>query len=88
MGLMEEVEAMANFVRSAVDGTLRGTADELVDAHRLELAFHANEIELAENEAVALGGGVRSFVDQDMRAVVLVQPSRRDERFTVSPSAV
>src|SRR5713101_7089730 len=66
MGLTEEVEAVANFVWSAIDGALRGKADEFEDGYRLELAFHANEIEFAEDEAVVLDGGVRGFVDQDM----------------------
>src|SRR5712691_12557568 len=70
MGLMKEVEAVTNFVRSAVDRVLRGATNEFVDGHRLELAFHANEIELEEDEAVVLHGRVGGFVDHNMRAVI------------------
>src|SRR5713101_5062749 len=62
MGLLEKIETVTHFPRGAVNGVFRGAADEFVDGHRLELAFHADEIELAKDEAVVLGGGIRGFV--------------------------
>src|SRR6202140_3131980 len=74
MGLVEEIEASAYFVRGAVNRVFGGAADEFVDGNRLELAFHADEIEFAKDETVVLGGRIRGFVDQDVRAVILIQP--------------
>src|SRR6266436_6246079 len=73
VGLLKKVDALTHFVRGAVSGIFRSAADEFVNGYRLELALDADEIELAEKEAVALGGGIRGFVDDDMRAVVFIQ---------------
>src|SRR6266566_10110181 len=72
MGPLEEVEPVAHFVRGAVNRVFGGAADEFVDGNRLELAFYADEIEFAKDEAVVLGGRIRGFVDQDVRAVVFI----------------
>ena len=72
MGPLEEVEPVAHFVRGAVNRVFGGAADEFVDGNRLELAFYADEMEFAKEEAVVLGGRIRGFVDQDVRAVVFI----------------
>src|SRR5260370_16546451 len=69
MGLTEEVEAVANFVWSAIDRALRGKADEFEDGYRLELAFPANEIRFWEVEAVVLHGSAGCFFDQTIPAL-------------------
>src|SRR6266446_1691023 len=74
MGLLEEIEASTYFVRGAVNRVFGGAADEFVDGNRLELAFYADEIEFAKDETVILGCGIRGFVDQDVRAVIFIQP--------------
>src|SRR5713101_8771533 len=56
MGLLEEIEAGAQFVRGAVNRVFIGAADEFVDRDRLKLAFHADEIEFAKDVALVLGG--------------------------------
>src|SRR5260370_42083127 len=56
MGLLEEIEAGAHFVRGTVNRVFSGAADEFVDRDRLKLAFHAYEIEFAKDVAIVLGG--------------------------------
>src|SRR5712691_6569611 len=58
VGLLKKVDALTHFVRGAVSGIFRSAADEFVNGYRLELA---------------LGGGIRGFVDDDVRAVVFIQ---------------
>src|ERR1700704_5119360 len=74
MGLSKKIGAHTHFVWGAVNRVFGGAADEFVDGHRLELAFHADEIEFAKDEAVVLGGDEGVLVDYDVRAVILVQP--------------
>src|SRR5580692_5363618 len=57
VGLAKNLDTLAHFFGSPVSGILRGAADEFVDGDGLEFAFHANEIKLAKEEAVGLGGG-------------------------------
>src|SRR5882762_2172549 len=89
MGPLEEIETVTHFARGAVNRVFSGAADEFVNGNRLEFAFHADEIEFAEDVAIVLGGGIRGFVDQDVRAVIFIQPFQaRGEIHGVAESGV
>src|ERR1700693_2811094 len=69
-GFAETLQAGARVGRDGGCG-----ADEFVDGDWLELAFDANEIEFTENEVGGLDREIGGFIDQDVRAVVLVETS-------------
>ena len=74
MSLVKEVEALTHFVWGAINRVFRGAANEFVDGHWLKLALHADEVKFAKDVTIFLGGRIGGFVNQDMRAVVFVQP--------------
>src|SRR6201984_553650 len=58
---------------SRVGGKIGRGGHQFVDDDGLQLAFHADEIEFAKNEAGIFRCEVGRFVDQDVGAVVFIQ---------------
>src|SRR6266568_7551776 len=71
---LETFETRSHFFRSAIDGIFAGAADKLADGYRLELALDANQVQFAKHEAAVLRFLVGGFIDDDVRAVVFVEP--------------